>query len=74
MIVISKLKIGDKVHYQPDHYSDDEFENGMVKEIRDNINDSIFVVYNCNGNWNNFRNYTSALTNLRDLKIGWRHE
>ena len=74
MIDISKLKIGDKVHYQPDHYSDDEWENGMVKEIRDNINDSIFVVYNCAGDWNNFRNYTSALTNLRDLKIGWRHE
>ena len=74
MIDISKLKIGDKVCYQPDHYSDNEFENGMVKEIRDNINDSIFVVYNCAGNWNNFRNYTSVLTNLRDLKIGWRHE
>ena len=74
MIDISKLKIGDKVHYQPDYYRIDEYENGIVKEIRDNTNNSVFVVYNCAGNWDRFKDYTSVLTNLRDLKIGWRNE
>ena len=75
MIDIAKLKIGDKVHYQPDHYkADDKYENGMVKEIPDHTNEAIRVVYNCNGEWDNFKNYTSALTNLRDLNLGWRHD
>ena len=26
----------------------------------------------CAGDWENYTNYTSALTNLRDLKLGWR--
>lgn len=81
MIDISKLKIGDKVHYQPEHYTETEWENGMIKEIPDFATDktatigynSIRVVYNCAGNWENFKNYTSALTNLRDLKLGWKH-
>ena len=78
---ISKLKIGDKVHYQPKHYRNDEWENGMIKEIPDFADDHnshgyncIRVVYKCDGNWKNFKDYTSALTNLDDLKLGWRHE
>ncbi len=71
MIDISKLRIGDKVHYKPDHYSYDEFENGMVKEVPDWSVDSVRVVYNCNGDWENFKDYTSALTNLQDLELGW---
>ena len=73
MIDIAKLKIGDKVYYQPAHYGEDQWENGMVKEIPDHTNQSIRVVYNCGGDWDNFKNYTSALTNLRDLKLGWKH-
>lgn len=73
MIDISKLKIGDKVHYQPSHYDDNRWENGMVKEIPDHTNTSIRVVYNCGGDWDNFQNYTSALTNLEHLKLGWKH-
>lgn len=68
----SKLKVGDKVYYQPDHYSEDKWENGMVKEIPD-FPDHVRVVYNCAGDWNNFKNYTSALTHIRDLKLGWKH-
>ena len=30
------------------------------------------VVYNCAGDWDNFKNYTAALTNLSDLKLGWK--
>jgi len=73
MIDTSKLKIGDKVCYQPSHYDEDDWENGMVKEIPDHTNDAIRVVYNCGGNWDKFMDYTSALTNLRDLKLGWKH-
>ena len=74
MIDISKLKIGDKVHYQPEHYREDECENGMIKEIPNHTNDAVFVVYNCAGNWDNFKDYTSALTNIEDLKLGWNHD
>lgn len=73
MIDISKLKIGDKVCYQPSYYGNDRWENGMVKEIRDNVLDYIWVVYNCNGEWDKFKDYTSALTNIRDLRLGWKH-
>ena len=34
MIDISKLKIGDKVHYVRDNDTD-HYENGMVKEVPD---------------------------------------
>lgn len=74
-INIAELKIGQKVHYQPEHYKEeDKWENGMVKEIPDHTTTAVRVVYNCAGEWDNFKNYTSALTNLRDLKLGWRHE
>jgi len=70
MIDVSKLKIGDKVHYQPEHYGDGRWENGVVKEVP--AEDCARVVYHCNGDWKNFKDYTGALTNLRDLKLGWK--
>lgn len=70
---ISKLKVGDKVHYQPSHYGEERWENGMVKEIPEHTNDSVRVVYNCAGDWDNFKNYTSALTHKRDLFLGWKN-
>lgn len=73
MIQISKVRVGDKVHYQPEHYvKDDKYENGMIKEIPEWSVDSVRVVYNCNEDWENFKNYTSALTNVRDLYPGWK--
>ncbi|MFY8160221.1 MAG: hypothetical protein ACOVNU_02745 [Candidatus Kapaibacteriota bacterium] len=72
-IDIEKLKVGDKVHYQPSYYSHDKFENGIVKEIIKSENSSsIFVVYHWNNDIDNYKNYTAGLTNLRDLKLGWR--
>lgn len=65
------IRVGDKVHYQPDHFSDDEFENGIVKEIS-SINSHVRVVYHCGGDWENYHEYTSALTRVSDLKEGWR--
>lgn len=69
----AKLKIGDKVCYQPEHYGPDRWENGMIKEIPEHTTKMVRVVYNCAGNWDNFQNYTSALTDLSDLKLGWKH-
>jgi len=77
----SVLKIGQKVHYQPEHYGEAEWENGLIKEIPDFASDSeptieykcVRVVYNCNDDWKNYKNYTSALTHIRDLKLGWKH-
>lgn len=62
---IVKLKEGDKVHYCPEY---GKKENGIVKELRDN---GAFVVYHCAGQWDNYRNYTGALTDYKDLKTGW---
>lgn len=73
MIDIAKLRIGNKVHYQPNHYDKNRWENGIIKEIRATQMDGVWVVYNCAGNWGNYKDYTSALTNLRDLKLGWKH-
>lgn len=68
----SKLKIGDKVHYQPSHYDEHQWENGMIKSIPEHNTDSVFVVYNCGGNWKNYLHYTAANTNLRDFHNGWK--
>lgn len=73
MINITCIKVGCKVYYQPYHYKEeDKYENGIVKEIPEWSVDSVRVVYNCNEDWKNYKNYTSALTNVRDLYLGWR--
>ena len=71
---IANLRIGQKVHYQPEHYGATRWENGIIKEIRENTLDSVWVVYNCNGEWERYKDYTSAKTNLRDLKLNWKFE
>ena len=74
MINLSEILIGSKVCYIPEHYKETgKFENGIVKEIPEGSLDSVRVVYNCNGDWNNYKDYTSALTNVRDLYHGWIH-
>jgi hypothetical protein len=73
MIDIARLRVGNKVHYQPEHYKEiNQWENGIIKEIRESNMEAVFVVYNCAGNWDRYEEYTSALTNLRDLKMGWQ--
>lgn len=73
MVDVSKLKVGDKVHYQPSHYGPDKWENGIVKEIPEHSTAHARVVYNCAGEWDRFMDYTSALTHKRDLKLGWKY-
>ena len=60
------LKVGDKVCYIP------KGENGIVKEIPEHTTEAVRVVYHCAGNWDDYQNYTSALTNLDDLELGWQ--
>ena len=75
MIDQAQLKVGDKVCYQPDYMARrGEYENGMVKEIPDHTTEAVRVVYNCCGDWDNYQNYTSALTNLAMLSLGWKHD
>lgn len=81
MIDPAKLKPGDKVHYKPAHFGDDEWENGIVKEVREAFPNSlksrtivVFVVYNCNKDWDNYQNYTAAATHSNDLFLGWRDD
>ncbi len=71
---IANLHIGQKVHYQPEHYGETRWENGIIKEIRQDTLDSVWVVYNCGGEWRNYKDYTSAKTNLRDLRLDWKFE
>ena len=71
---ISRIKIGDKVHYIPFKGCDDnQIKNGIVKEIPDHTNTSIRVVYKCGGRWDKFMDYTSVLTRIEDLEYGWKH-
>lgn len=72
MLDIAKLTIGQKVHYQPKHFGD-KFENGMIKEIPEHTNTEVRVVFNCGGDWDNFQDYTSALTKISDLHLNWKH-
>jgi len=81
---VEKLSIGQKVHYQPDHYSKDEWDNGIVKTIPDKFEnflkklrspypiETVWVVYSCNHDWDNFQNYTGESTYLKDLHLGWK--
>jgi hypothetical protein len=74
MINSATIKIGDKVYYQPLYYkSDNKFENGIIKEIPEHSTTEVRVVYNCGGDWKNFKDYTSALTDVNDLYYGWKH-
>ena len=72
MVKLSQIKVGSLVHYQPDHHNDSEWENGIVKEIRRDCINCVWVVYNCASDWDRYQEYTSAKTRLEDLKLGWK--
>jgi hypothetical protein len=59
------IRVGQSVHYAPEHALK---ENGVVKSITDH---GVFVVYNCNGEWHRYQEFTGANTNPRDLRPGW---
>jgi hypothetical protein len=64
-----ELSIGMPVHYVPVR---GKKQNGMVKEFHPlEPNRFVFVVYGCGGDWDNYKNYTGALTEIAQLEPGW---
>lgn len=69
-----EYKVGDKVHYSP---KKGPKENGIIKRIDDipYVVPIIYVVYQCNNNWDNYKDYPAVWTRKEDLKLGWyKHE
>ena len=70
----NELKPGDKVSYIPYKGCEEKYyQNGIVSQLSD-IDGHVRVVYKCAEDWENFHEYTSALTNINDLKLGWNEE
>ncbi len=66
-----KYTKGQKVHYIPfEDAATDQYENGIVKSICEDIN-YVFVVYHWDGISANYEDYTAAMTNVNDLRTGW---
>lgn len=59
------FKPGTKVTYRPLYGN---CEHGIVKTI---VEEAIFVVYKCDGNWDSYTNYTASLTHPKRLELGW---
>lgn len=59
------IEPGMKVHYTSPYCTKD---NGVVKSVSEKY---AFVVYHCNNDWDNYKDYTGACTNIEDLTIGW---
>lgn len=66
MNYINKFKEGDKVTYTTDYKK----EKGIIKEVFEE-SQVAFVVYHCNNDWYNYKKYTGALTNFKNLKLNW---
>ena len=67
MIKIENLReedIGRWVTYTTGHGTT---ERGRIKSWNDMF---IFVVYNCDGEWKNYQDYTAAATDPNDLTFG----
>ena len=60
------MQIGDKVTYRG--YGG-HTQEGVVKDIA--MDEDPFVVYNCGGDWENYRDYTGAKTPKGRIKMGW---
>jgi hypothetical protein len=69
MIKQTDVKCGDRVHYIPNH---GKIENGIVKSIPVHTTRGLFVVYNCNEDWKNYKDYTAALTDTDKLYLNWK--
>lgn len=65
---MGEIETGAYVHYKSPHGSK---ENGRVKSIN---GDTAFVVFNCAGEWEHYRDYTGQSTKIADLSYGWVDE
>lgn len=66
------FEVGERVHYIRDNHLDkpETFENGIVKTLHPD-GGKAWVVYNCRGEWENYKDYTGALTDYSNLRKGW---
>ena len=64
---MEKFVPGECVHYTAPH---GKKENGIVKSVNE-FGTAAFVVYNCNGDWVNYADYTAQHTNICDINTGW---
>lgn len=65
---------GQKVSYIPFEGCDKSLiQKGIVKSINFNDLTTVFVVFNCAGDWYDYENYTGQNTKVSQLTIGW-HE
>lgn len=68
------LKVGDRVTYCPDHLKKKDWQFGVIKEVTKAprfAEKYVYVVFNCDGNWRNYRHYTGVRTPVEDLVKGW---
>ena len=49
------------------YYNGHSKKFGIIKSI---TNKGAFVVYNCGGNWKDYKNYTAAFTPFDELVLG----
>jgi len=60
-----KYKIGEKVTF----HCNGTKSRGIVKALSDKK--TVFVVYNCNGDWEHYYNYTGQGSDIGCLTEGW---
>lgn len=58
---------GDKVTYTCPFGN----EEGIIKSIS-NEDKKAFVVYKCGNDWDNYMNYTGNITEVLNLRMGWK--
>lgn len=61
------MQVGDKVCFDLGFWKK---ENGIVKSLSGDP-DFVYVVYDCNNDWDNYMNYTGVRTGIKNLKQGW---
>ena len=67
-----KFFIRSKVHYIPFEGCDKSiYENGIIKSHSEYDENILFVVFKCNDDWDNYKNYTGQSVNIKQLKPGW---
>jgi hypothetical protein len=63
---------GDRVYYIPfDGCPFEKIEFGIVKSINEMDLTSLFVVFNCGEDWENYWDYTGQSTKKENLFDGW---
>lgn len=70
---MNEFKEGQKVHYIPyEGCFMSEYQNGIIKSFTNNMA-GVFVVYNCDNDWKNYKDYTATLYPICEIKNGWIH-